>query len=166
MTLRRMRVILNSLMAIGVSILTGCGGSGGQNAASSYTVGGTINGLGGATGLVLANGTDTFNVPSNTTNFTIPTMVTNGQSYDLTVKVHPTAMQCSVSSGAGTIAGENVTNISVSCGIGTESLVHSFVGGTTDGSDPLGVIQAMDGSLNGVTNGGGGCERSGCAFQY
>ena len=155
MTLRRMRVILNSLMAIGVSILTGCGGSGGQNAASSYTVGGTINGLGGATGLVLANGTDTFNVPSNTTNFTIPTMVTNGQSYDLTVKVHPTAMQCSVSSGAGTIAGENVTNISVSCGIGTESLVHSFVGGTTDGSDPLGVIQAMDGSLNGVTNGGG-----------
>lgn len=138
----------------------GATGSGANNdgngGSSTFTVGGTITGLGPAAGLVLANGSDTLNVPSGATSFTMPTSVGTGLTYDVTVKVHPTALDCSIASGAGTVNGANVTTVSVTCRSGTESVLHSFAGGPTDGDTPWGsLIQASDGNLYGVTSSGG-----------
>ena len=122
---------------------------------NTYTIGGTIQGL-SSSGLVLANGSDTLKVSANATSFTMPTAVTYGGAYDVTVQANPPALNCTIGSGAGTVPAANVTSVSVSCLPGTESVLYSFVGGTTDGADPYGsLIQASDGNFYGMTNAGG-----------
>jgi uncharacterized repeat protein (TIGR03803 family) len=157
-------------------LLTACGGSsassasssaGGAQVASTFTVGGAITGLGAATGLVLANGTDTLNVPAGATSFAMPARVADGQAYDITVKVHPTALACSVAGGTGAVSGANVDTVSVSCQRGTVYLVHSFAGGPTDGATPSvsgSLLQASDGNLYGVTF-LGGAYNEGVVFE-
>jgi len=73
--------------AAGTLLLAACGGGGyGSGAAAqSYTVGGSVSGL-TTTGLMLANGADTVSVPTNATSFTLPTSVTTGTAYAVTVK--------------------------------------------------------------------------------
>lgn len=139
---------------------SGSSSSGGGGNSSSYTVGGTITGLGAATGLVLANmlpngSTDTLTVPADATSFTMPTAVPSASAYDVTVKAHPVAVQCNVISGAGTTDGANVTTINVSCAPGSEAVLYSFVGAPEDGNVPTTLIQASDGNLYGVTDQGG-----------
>jgi hypothetical protein len=53
-----------------------------------YTIGGTISGL-TASGLVLADGTQTVSPASGATAFTFPTAVASGSSYAITVKTQP-----------------------------------------------------------------------------
>jgi hypothetical protein len=43
-----------------------------------FSLGGTISGLGGRSGLVLANGSDTLTVAANATSFVMPTQVSFG----------------------------------------------------------------------------------------
>jgi hypothetical protein len=81
----------------------------------AYTLGGLISGL-SVSGLVLANGTDTVNVPANAKNFRLPTKVAYTSNYDVTVMTQPTGLTCSVSNGSGTMpAANNVTTVSVAC---------------------------------------------------
>jgi uncharacterized repeat protein (TIGR03803 family) len=121
----------------------------------TYTIGGTIQGLSGS-GLVLANGSDTLNVPAGATRFMMATAVADGGAYSVTVLAHPTAVSCIVNGGAGTVTGADITSISISCGPGTESVLYSFFEGLTDGGGPNGsLIQASDGNLYGTTWGGG-----------
>lgn len=129
-----------------------------------YTVGGTISGL-GSSGLVLVNGSDTLSVPANATNFTMPTAVANGSSYDVTATTHPVATNCSVVDGVGSVSGADVTDISISCQPGAESLLYSFAGGTTDGAAPYGsLIHASDGDFYGMTS-YGGAQGDGVVFK-
>jgi hypothetical protein len=123
---RREFVIVGSL----VLTLCGCGGGGGSSAPSSssnspgggsspttYSVSGTISGLGGASGLVLLNnGGDATTVAANSTAFTMKTPIASGSVYAITVGSQPygLTLACSVSSGGGTVSG-NVTSIAVSC---------------------------------------------------
>jgi len=85
--------------AAGTLLLAACGGGG---TAQSYTVGGSVSGL-TTTGLVLANGADTVGVPANATSFTLPTSVTTGTAYAVTVKTQPTHLTCAVNNGSGTM---------------------------------------------------------------
>lgn len=122
----------------------------------AYTIGGTITGLDSATGLVLANGRDTFSVPANSKTFAMPTAVANGASYEVTVQAHPTLLNCTVISGAGTVTGADVSAVTVSCEQGTQSFLYSFAGPPTDGSYPNGsLLEAGDGNFYGVTMQGG-----------
>jgi hypothetical protein len=80
----------------------------------TFEVGGTISGL-SASGLVLANGTDTLSVPAGATAFTMPAAVAYGSGYKVTVAAQPTGLTCDVANGTGTIGAAAVTNIAVTC---------------------------------------------------
>ncbi len=79
-----------------------------------YSLGGTIRGLTGS-GLKLANGADTLNVPMGATSFVMPTKVPYTSSYAVIVTATPIGMTCNVISGSGFMPAADVTNISVVC---------------------------------------------------
>jgi hypothetical protein len=80
----------------------------------TFNVGGTISGL-TASGLVLANGSDTLSVPAGASSFTLPDAVAYGSSYAVVVTTQPTGLTCDVTNGTGTVAAAAVTNIAVKC---------------------------------------------------
>ena len=100
----------------------------------TFTVGGSITGL-TATGLVLANGTDTAVVASGATGFTMPTASSTGTGYALTVQTQPKGEDCSVTNAIGTIAAANVSNVAVTCAANSHSL-----GGTISGLPSAGLV--------------------------
>jgi sugar lactone lactonase YvrE len=120
---------------LSICILAACGGGGGggsapANVVSSYSLGGSIAGLGGATGLTLVNGTETLSVSANATAFTFANKVTQGANYNVTVTSHPSGLACSINDGTGTMPGANVTNIAVKCvALPTPALFAGSLGG-------------------------------------
>lgn len=87
----------------------------GGSTAPTYTIGGTISGL-SASGLVLADtSAGSSAITSGATSFTLPTALTSGASYSVTVQTQPTGQSCAVSNGSGTVASSNITNVSVIC---------------------------------------------------
>ena len=87
-------------------------------AANSYTVGGTISGLGSGLSITLQNnlGDDLIITNSNGFNgfFTFPTSLSSG-NYSVTVKTSPTEQTCTVTNGSGTNISANVSNVSIAC---------------------------------------------------
>ena len=86
---------------------------------NSNTIGGTISGLAAGATVVLRNNggndlTRTVNGP-----FVFTTPITSGLAYLVTVFTQPTVpgpgQTCTVTSGSGTVASANVTNVSVAC---------------------------------------------------
>ncbi len=107
-------------------------------ATNSYTLGGTISGLGG-NGLVLANGTDTLSVAANATVFTMPAAVPFGAGYAVVAQSQPKWVQCSASNGSGTMPASAVSNVAVSCGQNAEvsTIAGTWgVNGSTDDTGP------------------------------
>lgn len=103
-------------------LLAACGGSGssgggsgggGPSGSTTYTVGGTISGL-TASGLTLADGSQTVSPAANATSFTFPTAVASGTSYSVTVSAQPSGQTCSVASGSGTVTAD-VSSVQVAC---------------------------------------------------
>jgi len=80
---------------------------------TGFTVGGTITGLDGALALQ-NNGTDDsiFGVDGP---FTFAQTVTDGATYDVSVILEPATQDCYVGNGSGTIAGADVTDVTVTC---------------------------------------------------
>ncbi|MEO6689096.1 MAG: hypothetical protein ABIN56_08265, partial [Dokdonella sp.] len=103
---------------------------------TTYTVGGNVGGLTGS-GLVLSlnSGAQTLPVAASGA-FTFPTGLANAAPYAVTVGTQPTGQTCSVTNGSGTIAGANVTNVSVTC-----AAAPTFtVGGTVSGLSGSGLV--------------------------
>ncbi len=93
-----------------------------------FFVGGTVSGLTGS-GLVLRNnGADDLPRSSNGP-FQFATALQTGKPYDVTIGTQPSTQTCTVSSGTGTIASADVTNVAVSCSTGGDPGI--FCGGTT-----------------------------------
>jgi uncharacterized repeat protein (TIGR03803 family) len=123
----------------------------------SYTLGGSITGLGPASGLVLTNeGADATTILANATIFTMNTAVPYGAAYSVAVQSSPVAMSCSVTQGSGTMPAAAVANVAVACAPRAESVLWSF-GSSGDGKSPYGssLIQGSDGNFYGMTTGGG-----------
>ncbi|MDR7379894.1 DNA-binding beta-propeller fold protein YncE [Rhodoferax ferrireducens] len=105
----------------------------------TYTLGGSIAPASGTTssvsGLVLANGSDTFSVPTGAATFTMPTAVPYGSSYQISVQTQPTGMGCTVSpSTAQTMPAGNLTNVVVTCADQSFALGGTIIGlGTSTG---------------------------------
>ena len=122
------------LLIITAMLLQACS-SGGGGPAPTYTVGGSVTGLGN-TPVVLQNnnGAETLSISTNTT-YTFTTALTQGITYNITVLTQPTGYRCSVSNGTGTVGSQNIINIDVSCA----ALPTYTVGGSVTGlgSDPV-----------------------------
>jgi RNase P/RNase MRP subunit p29 len=123
-------------------------------ALTTYTIGGSISDL-TASGLVLANGTDTLDVAANAAMFTMPTAVTSGSIYDVTVQTQPAAQLCTLSDGSGSVATIDVTTVAVSCGSNVVSYTTSgpYSWTVPDGVTSIQVV-ATGGGGGGGTNGG------------
>jgi hypothetical protein len=95
----------------------------------SRTVGGAVSGLIGD-GLVLQNnGADDLRIESNGP-FTFGRALADGSGYRVTVRTRPSnpSQTCTIANGAGTLAGANVTDVSVVC-----ETSNFTVGGTVSG---------------------------------
>jgi hypothetical protein len=100
----------------------------------TYSIGGNVNGLSGGVlelGLshsgnmgsaieVMANGPFSFG----------PDKVSDGDTYLVNISLQPAGQTCAVTNGSGTVAGANVTNISVNCSATTTTYT---LGGTISG---------------------------------
>jgi hypothetical protein len=133
---------------------------------NSFSISGSISGLSGMSGLVLANGSDTLSIGASSSTFSMPLRVPQGQAYALVVQTQPTtvaaqgtqpsrATSCSISGGgnndgSGTMGSASVTNLQVSC---TNTL--EFPVGTTVWNVPAGVTQLLEVSVTGGGGGGG-----------
>ena len=93
---------------------------------NTYTVGGSVTGLGSGKSLVLQNnGGDDLTVSSNDT-FTFATPVASGSSYTVSVLTPPTDQNCSIGNSQNTIAGENISDVTVVCRAwGAAALIES-----------------------------------------
>ncbi len=117
------------------TLLPGCSGGSSGMPAASYTVGGTVSGLSGA-GLVLTdNGGNALSVPANATAFTFSTAVQSGNPFNVAVMTQPgnPSQSCVVANAAGTITGNNITNVAVSCTTNSYTLSGSVSGLTGSG---------------------------------
>ena len=97
----------------------------------TYTIGGLYSGLASGTTLYLTNnGGDLKTITiAGAGSFTFATPLINGATYNVAVFApQPTGQFCTVTNGSGTVAGANVTNVSVSC------VQNDFtIGGTISG---------------------------------
>lgn len=82
--------------------------------ADKFTVGGQITGLRGP--VVLHNGSENQTVTADGM-FAFPTPLLAGSTYAVTVATQPTApsQTCVVTSGTGTVANANITNVMIAC---------------------------------------------------
>jgi hypothetical protein len=121
----------------------GGGGAGGTGPASSFTIGGTISGLSG-TVVLQNNGGNNLSISANGS-FTFATPVATGSPYNVTVLTQPAVQTCAVANAAGTIAGANITNVTVNC---AKSLARfGYVANSGDNTVSLYTVNATTGQL-------------------
>ncbi len=115
--------------------------------AQSHSVGGTVSGL-GASGLVLANGSDTVTVASGATGFTLLGGVNYGANYNVTVQTQPVGSTCSVTSGSGAMGASDVADVSVTCSVNTHN-----ISGTVSGLSASGLVLSNGSDVRTVLSG-------------
>jgi hypothetical protein len=96
--------------------LTACGGdSAAPPAPPTYTLSGTVSGLGVTKSVVLQNnGGNNLPVSANGS-FTFTTSMANNAAYDVRVFTQPALQTCTIANASGTVSAANVTNIVVTC---------------------------------------------------
>src|SRR5438309_811408 len=118
-------VWISFLVASALRALSACNGrgDGGTGPASSFAIGGTSSGLSG-TVVLQNNGGDNLTISVNG-GFTFAAALNNSSPYAVTVLAQPAGQTCTVANGAGTVAGANISNVTVTCAVDTFT-----VGGT------------------------------------
>lgn len=93
----------------------------------AYSVGGTISNL-NASGLTLANGSDTLNVTSGAGSFVMPGLVAYTGGYNVTVLQNPIGETCTVANGTGIMGTSDVTAVAITCSIDTVTIAGTING--------------------------------------
>jgi hypothetical protein len=94
---------------------------------------------------VLSDGSITYSVPVNATNFTMPMVVAYGSSYTMNVQTQPAGLTCTISGGTGTMPASAVADVGVTCASTSYALGGAISGlrtsglVLTDGMDDLSV---------------------------
>jgi cysteine-rich repeat protein len=84
-------------------------------ATDTFSVGGNVAGLDAGESVELQNNGGPDHAVNANAAFTMPNKVADGQSYTVTVKTPPAGKKCAVTNDSGTIAGANVTSVTVTC---------------------------------------------------
>jgi hypothetical protein len=82
---------------------------------------------------VLSDGNDTYAVPANAADFTMPEALAGGSTYTVSVKTQPAGLTCTVSGATGTMRASAVTDVAVTCASTSYTLGGSISGLTTSG---------------------------------
>ncbi len=132
--------------------LVGCGGGGGGDNANTntptFTISGSVTGLNGS-GLVLQNnGADNLAISANGA-ISFATALNDGGSYTITVQNQPTspAQTCTVSNGSGTLAGANITNLTINC-VDNPPGTYFTISGSVSGLNGSGLVLQNNGGDN------------------
>lgn len=83
----------------------------------TYTIGGTIFGLGSARSMELnMNGVNSEHriIVANGA-FTFPTAVSNGTTYNVSINAQPFGQRCTTTNGSGNVSNADITDIAVNC---------------------------------------------------
>ena len=128
---RLYKLLFTTIVLVGLSA---CGGGGGGSSDGTtttiYTVGGTVSGLTGS--LVMQNnGSDSLTV-STDGSFVFSVALDDAASYSISMLTQPTGQSCSVTSGSGSITGENVSSVSITCSTVPTYTVGGVITGLTD----------------------------------
>jgi len=119
----------------------------------SFTIGGTVAGLGAGKSVVLLNnGGDALTRNANG-GFSFATALASGASYAVTVGTQPAGQTCTVSNGSGTVASANVTNVAVSCANVPTYTIGGSVSGLVTGRS-VGLLNNGGDALTVNANGG------------
>jgi hypothetical protein len=111
--------------------------------APTFSLGGSISGLGNSTGLSLRNGSEALAIAVNATGFTLATKLAQNSSYNITVGTQPSGLSCAVNNGVGTMGSSAVTAVAVVC-----SPANAIVGAWRDRSATDALITFFaDGSM-------------------
>src|SRR5882724_5569384 len=104
-----------SFLAMSALGLFGCGGASAPapTPVIAYAVGGTVRGLNGS--LVLQNNTIDELIVGINGAFQFNTKVPDRGAYNVTIKTQPANQRCSLTNGAGVIAGSNVAGVAIVC---------------------------------------------------
>ena len=95
---------------------------------NTYSVGGSVSGLGSSQSVVLLNnGTNNLTVSANGS-FVFTTPIASGSTYNVTVATNPPGRTCTVANGAGTVTTSAITNVAITCTPNTFT-----IGGTVSG---------------------------------
>lgn len=112
-----------ALTACALVSLVACGGGGGGNSGAgpaggggqTYTIGGTVSGLGDGASVVLQEGgSDDEKISANGA-FSFPDPMPGGSKYSVAILTQPGKQKCSVYNPIGTIGSADVTNLYVVC---------------------------------------------------
>jgi hypothetical protein len=102
-----------------LAALAACGGGGGGGAAPpappTYTIGGTVSGLGAGKSVVLQNNSGDNLTVSADGAFTFTASMANSATYVVSAFTQPVLQTCTIANASGTVIGANVTNVSVTC---------------------------------------------------
>jgi uncharacterized repeat protein (TIGR03803 family) len=133
--------------------------------ATSYTVSGNVTGLLAGQSVTLENNAaDATSVASNTT-FTFSRPVAYHSSYAITVSEQPVGQDCTVTNGSKTNITANVTDVVVTCGPATYSVLYAFGASSVDAINPTNnIVLATDGNFYGTSR-TGGANNDGAIFK-
>ena len=115
--------------------------------AGSFTVGGAVSGLSG-TVILQNNSADDLTLNSDGT-FTFPAALSDGSTYSVSVSSQPSGQTCTVGYSAGTVAGSDVTTVTVSCATNSYT-----VGGSVSGLTGTVVLQNLSGDDLAISSNG------------
>jgi hypothetical protein len=104
---------------------------------TTYSVGGTVIGLGTNATVHILNGADSVAVSANGP-FTLPTGVVSGGTYTVTAGTPSSAQTCAVQNASGTVASAKVTNVVVYCtfNVSNATLNNTYTGVAVDFNTP------------------------------
>lgn len=108
-------VLAGVFVLLALVMLAACGGGGATPPPPTYTIGGTVTGLGVSKSVVLQdNGGDNLTVSADGA-FTFATAKANNAAYAVTVLTQPALQTCTIANASGTVSAANVTTVAVTC---------------------------------------------------
>jgi hypothetical protein len=91
-----------------------------QSATTEHSLGGAVSGLFSGASITITNNNESVTLTSDG-NFTFPTKLKSGTSYSVSFSVsNASTMSCSIASATGTIQTSDISNVSITCGWGTD----------------------------------------------